>query len=264
MLPFDSHMHTTLCKHAQGSIEEYILEAVSLGLQGVTFTCHSPAPNGYSQHIRMAESELDMYYQLVLDAQHKFKGRIDGRVGLESDYVPGFESYLDSLHSRYDFDFILGSVHPQLEDYRSLYFEADPISFAETYYQHQLMMVESGLIDSVAHCDLLRDYLDVPWEDSRIETAVEALLIAVLKQDISIEINTSGITRKHSYVYPNLNIIRKAADLGISITTGSDAHSPNRVGSNFDTVVSILEDVHVSEICRYIQRERRIHVLSPS
>ena len=45
---YDSHMHTTLCKHARGPLGDYPAQAERVGLRGITVTCHSPMPFGWN------------------------------------------------------------------------------------------------------------------------------------------------------------------------------------------------------------------------
>ncbi len=41
---FDSHMHTPLCKHAEGHPVLYMEHGVAQGFAGILMTCHSPPP----------------------------------------------------------------------------------------------------------------------------------------------------------------------------------------------------------------------------
>ena len=45
-LLYEMHMHTPLCKHAQGAPEEYAAVAQQRGLQGIVVTCHNPTDDG--------------------------------------------------------------------------------------------------------------------------------------------------------------------------------------------------------------------------
>ena len=87
---YESHTHTELCKHAKGSPDEYAAVAARRGLKGMTVTCHSPLPDGINAQVRMRPEELDVYEKLVRDAAAKWRGALDVRLGLESDYAPQF------------------------------------------------------------------------------------------------------------------------------------------------------------------------------
>ena len=44
-MPADYHMHTPLCRHATGTVEEYVARARELGLPEIGFSDHSPMPS---------------------------------------------------------------------------------------------------------------------------------------------------------------------------------------------------------------------------
>src|SRR5262245_30009329 len=87
-LLYESHSHTPLCKHARGEPEAYAAVAEERGLKGIIFTCHSPMPNGWSASLRMAPEEFDTYVACVERARKTWAGRVDVRLGMESDYFP--------------------------------------------------------------------------------------------------------------------------------------------------------------------------------
>ena len=86
-------------------------------------------PGGFSAHVRMAPEQFDTYVQMVKRTMEDFRGRVDVLLGMESDYLPGAEEWLRKLHARAEFHYILGSVHPQIDEYRELYFTGDVVSF---------------------------------------------------------------------------------------------------------------------------------------
>src|SRR6266571_3299183 len=49
----DYHMHTPLCKHAQGPMEAYVERGIELGLREIGFSDHNPLPNRLSNNVRM-------------------------------------------------------------------------------------------------------------------------------------------------------------------------------------------------------------------
>ena len=62
---FDSHMHTPLCKHAEGHPIEYMERGVTQGLAGIIMTCHSPMPDGFSSRVRMFPDQFAEYCAMV-------------------------------------------------------------------------------------------------------------------------------------------------------------------------------------------------------
>lgn len=115
---YESHLHTPLCKHAFGELEEYGESALKRGLDGIIVTCHNPLPDGMAPEVRMSQAEFPDYLERVGRARRFFDGRLDTRLGLECDYIPDLESYLEKQVASAPFDFLLGSIHPHLDYYR--------------------------------------------------------------------------------------------------------------------------------------------------
>src|SRR5207249_3851037 len=120
-LLYECHCHTPLCKHAFGTPSEYAAVAEAGRLNVISFTCHCPLPDGLSADVRMAPEEFDTYVAMVARTREEFAGRVDVRLGLESDFLPGIEAWLKELHARVPLHHVLGSVHMQLSFYRSRY-----------------------------------------------------------------------------------------------------------------------------------------------
>ncbi|MEX2089291.1 MAG: PHP domain-containing protein, partial [Bacteroidota bacterium] len=55
----DYHTHTSLCKHGEGDVEEYIQKALALGLDEIGCSEHMPMPDGFDLRHRMS---LEEYY----------------------------------------------------------------------------------------------------------------------------------------------------------------------------------------------------------
>src|SRR5690606_3728802 len=94
-LLYESHCHTPLCRHAKGEPEEYAEVALQRGLKGLIVTCHNPLPDGISQGVRMYPEQMGEYVDLVARARESYAGKVDVRLGLEADYMPGLESFLE-------------------------------------------------------------------------------------------------------------------------------------------------------------------------
>ena len=118
---FDSHMHTPLCKHAEGHPIEYMERGIVKGFAGIIFTCHSPMPNGFSPRVRMDQEQFDEYINLVAEAEYQAPDDFEVRLGMESDFFPGMEEWLGELHDSAEFHYILGSVHWHLPEYLDIF-----------------------------------------------------------------------------------------------------------------------------------------------
>ena len=91
------HIHTYRCHHAgTEKEEEYIQNAIWLGAKSIAFSDHAPFP-GDPFRFRMRISELSDYEVTLWNLKKKYEGKIDVRIGLEVEYLPGFRTYYEEL-----------------------------------------------------------------------------------------------------------------------------------------------------------------------
>ena len=91
------HVHTWRCGHAgEEREEEYIKAAIRLGAKQITFTDHAPFPGNLFRG-RMKMEELPEYEDTLWELRAKYQGKIQVRIGLEAEYLPGFQSYYEKL-----------------------------------------------------------------------------------------------------------------------------------------------------------------------
>lgn len=253
---FDSHMHTPLCKHAAGEPEDYAEAGERRNLRGVIFTCHNPVPN-WGEHVRMDDSEFDQYVAMVERARRAMEGRIEVLLGLESDYAPGMEKYLEKLHVRAPLNYVLGSVHPQLGEYRERYFNGDALRFMRTYFAHLAQAAETGLFDCLSHPDLVKNIFPRTWNVDALMDDICAALDRIAKTGVCMELNTSGLQKAIEEMNPGPKILREMAERKIPVVIGSDSHMPRRVGEDFDKACGLLEEAGYTEVSFFISRKRQ-------
>lgn len=254
---YDSHMHTPLCKHAVGQPEEYAAVAEKRGLKGIIFTCHNPGPNGWSSRIRMSLDELDDYVALVERARQAWHGRIDIRLGLESDFFPGMEPFLAELHQRAGFNHILGSVHPQLPYYREAYDHGDARAYFQTYFENLAQAAESGLFDTLAHPDLVKNVYPKQWQVESVMDDVKRALDRIARSGTAMELNTSGLNKKVREMNPGREILAEMQQRDIPVVLGSDSHEPGRVAADFENALAVLQEVGYTAVHYYLNRQRQ-------
>ncbi|MCX6852144.1 MAG: histidinol-phosphatase [Verrucomicrobia bacterium] len=253
---YDSHMHTPLCKHAWGEPEEYAQQAVKAGLKGIIFTCHCPMPNGFWPTVRMSESEFDTYLAIVQRAADAFKGKLDIRLGIESEYYPGCEEYIAALHKRADFHYVLGAVHWQAKEYLNKFETGTIENFRRTYFEHLAKSAESGLYDCLAHPDLVKNYHPDSWCFAIVKNTVSGALDRIAATGVAMELNTSGLNKSYSEMNPGNEMLRMMADRKIPIVLGSDSHRAVRVGEHFVTALNHLTEAGYENVSYFLNRQR--------
>jgi len=253
---YDTHMHTPLCKHAWGEPEEYAAQAIQAGLKGIIFTCHCPMPEGFWPSVRMSNDEFDTYVALVDRTANAFKDKLDVRLGLESEFYPGVEPWIEKLHQRADFHYLLGAVHWQSRDYLAKFETGTIEAFRKTYFNHLAASAESGLYDCLAHPDLVKNYHPDSWCLAIVKDSIASALDRIAKTGVAMELNTSGLNKSYSEMNPGLEMLKMMADREIPIVVASDAHRPHRVGEQFMTALSHLQEAGYDQVSYFLHRKR--------
>lgn len=253
---YESHMHTELCNHAKGTPDEYAEVAVSRGLKGMTVTCHCPLPDGINAKVRMRPDELDVYTNLVMSAAERWQDRLDIRLGLESDYASQFVPWLEELHGKRDFSYILGSVHPQAGYYKDAYMTGDITEFHRTYYHHLAEAAETGLFDCLSHPDLVKNLRPRKWHFQAIREDIARSLDRIARTGISMELNTSGLYKNVREYNPGRAQLEMMYERDIAVVLGADAHTPERVADQFPEALDLLQDVGYTHVSIYLDRKR--------
>lgn len=256
---FDSHMHTPLCKHAKGEPEEYAAVAEQRGLKGIIFTCHSPMPDGFWPRVRMSIKEFDTYVAIVARARKEFEGRVDVRLGMESDFFPGMEDWLVDLHGRAEFHHVLGSVHYFAPEYSEIYWKGDGFEFQKTYFGHLAESAETGLFDTLSHPDLVKNAGPnaAQWDFERIQPHIGEALDRIAKTGVAMELNTSGLNKMIPEVNPGPLMLQMMSQRGIPVVIGSDSHVPRRVGADFEHALDLIEAAGYESVSFFNDRERQ-------
>ena len=259
----DYHMHTPRCNHAKGSIAEYAQAAVDAGLKEIGMSDHSPMPNGFDAAWRMDESELDSFLEELEAAQHQFKGQLSIKTALEVDYYQGAEEYITYLANYYDWDYLMGSVHFiggwgfDNPDEVSRFETCDMEQAYCDYFKLVELSAACGLFDIIGHPDLIKKFgYRAPKDSVAVKQAQDAMLAAVKKADVTLEISSAGLRKPVREIYPQPNIVEKAAALGIPFAYGSDAHAPSEVGHAMNDCLALLQQFGMQSIATFNKRKR--------
>ena len=243
-------MHTPFCGHALGTPQDYVRAAAEKGLHLLTFTCHIPmsSPAFGGPTVRMRQDQLADYVAVIEDAAQFGRGLgVEVLCGIEAEVFPDLEvmTEMDRTLSQYPFDFILGSLHHQVPAYQRWLFErklAGDAAIIEQYFEHLIEAAATGRYHSLAHPDVIRLYGTIrSFEPARCEPLLRRFLRVVAAANLCIEVNTSGYIKESKQLHPDPLILDWAAQEGVLLTIGSDAHRPNNVGQYFDTVVPLLQ-----------------------
>lgn len=192
------HVHTWRCGHAGEEREEvYVQEAIRLGAQQITFTDHAPFP-GDQFHGRMKLCELPEYEETLWDLKEKYRGRIQIRVGLEIEYLPGYQQYYEQLKGDERIEFLmLGQHFYELQQGVYSFSAKNMPGRADGILRAEIAGVESGYFSCVAHPDRGYRYLK---NGEKSDAALAKELIAAAKaHQIPLERNISSMEKNWFY-----------------------------------------------------------------
>lgn len=259
MIPkVDYHMHTPLCGHAVGGPSEYVEQALKVGLEEIGFSDHAPLVSHEDARYTMNASQLSLYHRMIEEVQRKYKS-FSIKLGLEADYVPGFEEKTRAILSGYPYDFVIGSIHfidawafDDPEE-KTKWKDKDINRVYRDYYKLLRQSAQSGLYDIMGHVDLVKKFGHRPTED--ITGEVEKTAAVFKKAGVAVEVNTSGLRKPVGEIYPSLSVLQIYQKAGVPITFSSDSHDPKDVGRDYDKAAALAREAGYKEYLVFKKRK---------
>ncbi|SCZ13034.1 histidinol-phosphatase (PHP family) [Paenibacillus polysaccharolyticus] len=264
----DYHTHHERCGHAVGKLEEYVQRGIAIGLSQIGLSDHMPLlhvdPAEYYPEMAMPMAELPRYVEECFILKERYRGQIDVRVGLEGDYIEGFESEIRSIIERYPWDYVIGSVHFlgewDITDFRQTHHweGKDVLEVYRQYYDAVSKAAATGLYDIIGHSDVIKRFGYVPSPEQNEERiALEnAALQAIAKSGCAMELNASGLSKPCAEMFPSRRMLTEAIRLGIPLTMGSDAHDPMKLGDYLPEAEALLHELGCKEVAVFESRQR--------
>jgi len=253
----DLHNHTTLCNHAEGTVDAYVQEAIKQGIDVYGFSDH--APMDFDPKYRMDFEQMETYKRWVMDAKTKYADKIEVLFGYEVDYLPG---HMDERILNADVDYLIGSVHFINEwgfdnpEFIGQYKHEDIDVIWQKYFDLIEQMAKTKLFDIVGHIDLIKVFKYMPTRDIT-EIAMPALK-AIKEADMVLEINVAGYRKPCAEPYPSPSLLKAAFELDIPITFSSDAHKPEQVGLFRTEVEQLAKSIGYRECALFRGRKREM------
>ncbi len=254
----DYHMHTPLCGHASGAPRDYVLAAQRAGLAEIGFSDHNPMPTQFDDW-RMRPDQLPEYLEMVAEAQREFPD-YPVRLGLECDFIPGFEGHIHILAEKADWDYLIGSVHYvtpgwDIDNPKHLkrWSEQPVDEIWESYFAAYTKMAESCLFDFLAHPDLVKKFGHRPKGD--LSRFYRETLDAIAEAGSVLEVSTAGLRKDVREIYPSREFLEAAFARHIPIVINSDAHAPGEVAYEFDRAYKLVSDVGYTKVMQFEKRK---------
>ena len=240
----DYHVHTPLCGHAHGEPAEYVEQALKMGLSEIGFSDHAPLVAYQDSRYTMREDELPRYHAMIEAVQKKYP-KFSIKLGLEADFIPGFEAKTRAMLAGYPYDFVIGSIHFidnwafDDPDQHVRWKDKDINRVYRDYYELLRQSAASGLFDIMGHVDLVKKFGHRASED--LSEDIQETAKVFKKSGVTVEINTSGLRKPVKEIYPSLDVLKIYQKAGVPITFSSDSHEPLDVGRDYDKASALAK-----------------------
>ncbi|WP_457574228.1 histidinol-phosphatase [Desulfolithobacter sp.] len=251
-LTSDSHVHTRLCNHARGEMEDYVQAALRCNLTRLTFLEHLETDISYPQRTWLRDQDFNSYFTEGYRLQDKYKRQLTIELGVEVGYNPEAVDLIQARLARWPFERIglsyhfyrVGSRHYNVVSRRpenlTVLGRIGIEQVVNDYLSGLIHAVQELECDAVCHLDAVMRHHPgcrlLPSHHRQIDTLLDLMAV----RGISLEINTSGFAIR-DMPYPAPDIIARARNRAISLTVGSDAHHPEQVGRHFKDLVRLLD-----------------------
>lgn len=221
------HSHTTLCRHASGTPDEYVRAALERGLKIFGFSDHAPQwfPGDYYSTMRMYPDELAGYCDTVRQLQTDYQGQLQIPLGLEAEYYPAIFTDLLLRARDQGIEYLLLGQHWVGNEQNDPFVSRPPRDESVLkQYCHQVMdAMQTGYFSYLAHPDLV----NFSGDPKTYMQYMRQLCREAKSTQTPLELNFLGVSeRRH---YPNQAFWQIAAEENCDVIFGIDAHAPAQI-----------------------------------
>jgi histidinol-phosphatase (PHP family) len=243
----DYHMHPQghrVRQYTEELLQPWADSALRSGLRDIAFTDHDRYHAGidFDEINRLRERNPNL--------------RIRAGIELDNDPVhsPAGRKWIEKNWDK--LDVVLGSVHfleradqmfDRVPDGATQFEHRNIDEMYADYFRRLRQLIATGLVDAVAHLDLIKIHGHRPTAD--IGTLINETLEFICARNLAIELSTAGWRKPVNELYPSDSIIELAVEKGIPFTTASDAHSHVQLGENFARLADKMGEIGIRQVC---------------
>ncbi len=242
--------------YSQKLLQPWVDSARARGLNDIAFTDHDRYRAGvdFDEIDKLRAANPDVKIRAGIELDNDPQTSSGGRKWVEQNW--------DKL------DFVLGSVHylddpdqmfDSVPDGAEQFVGRDMNEVYEDYFRRIREIAATGLIDCLAHLDLIKIHGHRPCGD--VGAIIPETLDFIRSQSLAIELSTAGWRKPVDELYPSDEIIRLAIKKGIPFTTASDAHSHAQLAENYDRLSEKMSTFGIREVCVYEKHKREMRAL---
>jgi histidinol-phosphatase (PHP family) len=244
--------------YSRALLQPWIDSARARGITDLVFTDHDRYHAGinFNELDRIREENPDMKIRAGIELDNDPTTGAAGRKWVEQhwdrlDFVLGSVHYLNRPDQMFD------NVPNGAEQFAGM--DIDEI-YAE-YFRRVREMVARGLVDCLAHLDLVKIHGHRPT--TPILSLARETLDLVRAHNLAIELSTAGWRKPVNELYPSDEIIQLTQERGIPFTIASDAHSWAQLGENYGRLAEKMHAFGIHEISIFERHRRETRSVLP-
>lgn len=245
----DLHMHTSSSFDGNYSAAMMCESAIENGLATIAITDHFDV-DFYERH--NLDFRQKSSYEDICSVREVLSDKIRILRGIEMGQPTYDLALTEKSLARYEYDFIIGSIHnprnqPDYGDFDYAALSQDEIyAMLDNYFEEELMLAKWNGFDTFAHLTYPMRYIvqagrkDIELE--RYDDITDEIFRVLATNGKALEINTSGLRQPIGKTMPTENYVKRFKELGGELLTlGSDAHFVQHVGAGIDNGYEIAE-----------------------
>lgn len=256
-MDYNLHTHTTRCRHAEGSDEEYIRCAIEAGIKHLGFSDHAPYifPDGYENKYRVQMCDGQSYIDDLRALRQKYKDRIEISVGFEMEYYPDYFDEMLKIARNLGAEYLILGQHFILNEHPDGIGAGGPTDSREhlkIYVDEVISAIKTGAFSYVAHPDVMC----FTGDDKVYEREITRLAEASRELNIPLEINLAGV--RYKKFYPADKFWSIVGKIGSPVTVGYDAHKATDLLNTEQ--LRIADDIIIRHRLNYIGMPKLIKI----
>ena len=249
---YNYHTHTTRCRHAVNTDEEYIRCAIDAGIKYLGFSDHAPYifPDGYESFYRVEVKNGEEYVKTIRSLAQKYRDQITINVGFEMEYYPDHFGRMLEYARNFGAEYLIlgqhfiGNEHPDGIGSRGYIPHKELVT---EYVDNVIAAMKTGVFTYVAHPDIINYSDDTDFYNQEMTR----LCIVAKELNIPLEINLHGLANNRHY--PSDRFFAIAGQIGAPVTFGMDAHDSS----------ALLDKETVAKACEMVKRHKLNYIGMP-